>query len=362
MPLKDSSAYNIQFHQGKAILIDTLSFEEYQEGEPWVAYRQFCQHFLAPLALMALKDIRLGRLLRIYLDGIPLDSASRLRPFRSWLRFPLLTHIHLHAMTQKHFEGKKLSTRRRVPRMGLLGIIDNLKSTVNNLQWKPRNVGWRNYYSETNYSQEALEHKKRIVGGFLDRSAPSKVWDLGANTGMFSRIVSGKGIRTVAFDGDPAAVEGNYLSCRERGETNLLPVLMDLTNPSPSIGWSNKERLSLLERGPADTVLALALIHHLAIANNVLRCCPSKTTSKPFRKSMADGWKERWRKQLIDESFWIWTVQKVLSMASKKPLPTTVISDAPATIPCFASTSSEIAKVPCFGPATFTARIVGRIC
>ena len=269
MSLKDSSAYNIQFYQGKAVLIDTLSFEEYQEGEPWVAYRQFCQHFLAPLALTALKDIRLGRLLRTYLDGIPLDSASRLLPFRSWLRFSLLTHIHLHARTQKHFEGKKLSTRRRVPRMGLLGIIDNLKSAVNGLQWKPRHVGWRNYYSETNYSQEALEHKKRIVEGFLDRAAPSKVWDLGANTGVFSRIASGKGIGTVAFDADPAAVEGNYLSCRERGETNLLPLLMDLTNPSPSIGWSNEERLSLLERGPADTVLALALIHHLAIANNV---------------------------------------------------------------------------------------------
>ncbi len=92
------------------------------------------------------------------------------------------------------------------------------------------------------------------------------------------------------------------------------------------------------------------------------RCCPSRTTSKPFRKSMVDGWKERCRKQLIDASFWIWTVQQVLSMASKKPLRITAISDAPATIPCFASTSSEIAKVPCFGPATFTARIVGKIC
>ena len=92
------------------------------------------------------------------------------------------------------------------------------------------------------------------------------------------------------------------------------------------------------------------------------RCCLLRTTSKPFRTSMVDGWKERWRKPLTDESFWIWTVQPVLSMASKKPLPTMAISDAPVTIPCFASTSSEIAKASCFGPATCTVRIVGRSC
>ena len=92
------------------------------------------------------------------------------------------------------------------------------------------------------------------------------------------------------------------------------------------------------------------------------RCCLSRTTSKPFRKSMVDGWKERCRKQLIDASFWIWTVQQVLSMASKKPLGTTAISDAPATIHCCVSTSSEIAKGPCFGPATFTVRTAGRRC
>lgn len=269
MSLKDSSAYNIQFHQGSFVLIDTLSFEEYQEGKPWVAYRQFCQHFLAPLALTALKDVRLSRLLQTYLDGIPLDHASRLLPFRSRLKASLLTHIHLHARTQKHFEGKKLSTRRKVSRLGLLGIIDHLESGVKSLQWKPRNSAWGDYYSATNYSQQALEHKKQVVDDFLERAAPRTVWDVGANTGVFSQIASQKGIRTVAFDADPAAVEKNYLGCKERGETNLLPLLMDFTNPSPSLGWFNEERLSLLQRGPVDTILALALIHHLALANNV---------------------------------------------------------------------------------------------
>ncbi|MCJ7513764.1 MAG: hypothetical protein MUO23_12440, partial [Anaerolineales bacterium] len=94
MSLKDSSAYNIQFHHGRPVLIDTLSFETYREGEPWDAYRQFCQHFLAPLALMAHTDIRLGQLLRVYIDGIPLDLASRLLPRKTRFSFSLLTHLH----------------------------------------------------------------------------------------------------------------------------------------------------------------------------------------------------------------------------------------------------------------------------
>ena len=269
MSLKDSSAYNIQFHQGRPVLIDSLSLEWHEEGEPWVAYRQFCQHFLAPLALAAFTEVHLSRLSQTYLDGIPLDHASRLLPFRSRLRLSLLTHIHLHARTQKHFEGKTVSTRRRISRTGLVGIIDHLRSAVRRLEWKPGKTVWASYYQETNYSQQALEHKKRIVEGFLDRTAPSGVWDLGANTGLFSRIASKKGIPTVAFDSDPAAVQANYLNCREEGERNLLPLLMDLTNPSPSIGWLHQERLSFLDRAPIDTALALALVHHLAISNNV---------------------------------------------------------------------------------------------
>jgi len=95
------------------------------------------------------------------------------------------------------------------------------------------------------------------------------VWDMGANTGIFSRIISQKGIQTVSFDIDPACVEKNYLELVQRKEESILPLVLDLTNPSPSIGWDLKERMSVFERGPADTILALALIHHLAISNNV---------------------------------------------------------------------------------------------
>ncbi len=270
MSLKDCSAYNIQFRDGKPVLIDTLSFEKYREGQPWVAYRQFCRHFLAPLALMSYKDIRLNQLFRIYMDGVPLDLSGSLLPLRTRFKFSLLNHIHLHAKSQKYYADKTVNTSDlKMSRLSFLGIVDSLESAIKKLKWKPRGTEWAEYYENTNYSSDALVHKSRLVSEFFDEISPKIVWDLGANEGLFSRIVSKKGIQTISFDMDPVAVEKNYLKCIEDGETNVLPLLLDLTNPSPDIGWENRERMSLLKRGPADAVLALALIHHLAIFNNL---------------------------------------------------------------------------------------------
>lgn len=271
MTLKDASAYNIQFKHTQPLLLDTLSFEAYEEGKPWDAYRQFCQHFLAPLALMAHTDVRLSQLLRVYIDGVPLDLASQLLPWRTRLNFGLLTHIHLHARTQKSYADKAVEqdTGRQMSKTGLLGLIDNLERTTRTLEWKPQGTEWGDYYDATNYSDTASEHKAVLVGEYLQDLETKSVWDLGANTGRFSRIASEIGVATLAFDIDPAAVEQNYRQARKKKEKNLLPLVLDLTNPSPALGWQHEERQSLLERGPADAVLALALIHHLAISNNV---------------------------------------------------------------------------------------------
>ena len=270
MSLKDCSAYNIQFRKGRPVLIDTLSFDKYREGRPWVAYRQFCQHFLAPLALMSHKDIRLNQLLRIYIDGIPLDLASSLLPVHTRLMFSLLSHIHLHARSQKRFAEKTIDTKRyKLGQLSFQGIIYSLESAVRKQKWQPPGMGWANYYQDTNYTSGALAHKRQTVAEFIDKIDPSTVWDLGANVGMFSRLASDKGILTVSFDVDSATVESNYRECVRREETDILPLVLDLTNPSPGSGWGNEERLSLTERGPVDCVLVLALIHHLAISNNV---------------------------------------------------------------------------------------------
>lgn len=275
MSLKDASAYNVQFRHAKPLLIDTLSFEEYHEGRPWPAYRQFCQHFLAPLALMAHTDIRLGQLLRIHIDGIPLDLASRLLPRRTRWQPGLLMHIHLHARTQRAYAATdqvRPSREVKVSRLGLTGLLQGLRNLVAKQRWQPTGTEWGEYYRATNYSDDAFAQKKRLVGECLDAVEPKSVWDLGANTGVFSRLASARGCATIAFDIDPAAVECNYRQARSEADISpqpLLPLLQDLTNPSPALGWNLAERDSLAARGPVDCVMALALIHHLAISNNI---------------------------------------------------------------------------------------------
>jgi hypothetical protein len=272
MSLKDSSAYNIQFYQGKPVLIDSLSFEKYDEGKPWIAYRQFCQHFFGPLALMSYKDVRLNRLLLAYIDGLPLNMVSRLLPLQTWLSFPFLTHLHLHGKSQERFSdaGQDLKKFKiKVSKPSLLAIINSLGEAIKSLALKTTKSEWSHYYDSTNYSRKAFLEKKRLVTTFLKMISPRQVWDLGANTGEFSRLVSRQEIDTIAFDIDPLTVEKNYLKVKKNNEKHLLPLFSDLTNPSPSIGWQNAERRSLIERGPTDCVLALALIHHWAISNNL---------------------------------------------------------------------------------------------
>ena len=237
-----------------------------------MAYRQFCQHFLAPLALMSLRDIRLNQLLRVHIDGVPIDLASSLLPLRSRFSFAMALHIHMHAKSQqKHLDTvvDKGHVAPTVGRPAMLGLLDSLRSLVSGLRWAPRGTEWVDYYQDDSYVRAGLEHKNRLVAKFVEQVAPRTVWDMGANTGMYSRIAARQGAQVVSFDIDPACVELNYTEARKNGEATLLPLLLDLTNPSPRIGWANEERLTVPDRGPVDLVMALALIHHLAISNNV---------------------------------------------------------------------------------------------
>jgi hypothetical protein len=275
MTLKDASAYNVQFIGCRPIFIDTLSFETYEDGRPWVAYRQFCQHFLAPLALMAHADVRLRHLLRSYLDGVPLDLAAGLLPARTRLRPGLLAHLHVHARSQKRHEA---DARRppagrtpALPKSRFTALLDHLRATVQRLTLPRVSTEWGRYYEDTNYSAEAMAGKEAMVRRMLDEVAlPGRpVHDFGANTGRFSRIAAAAGRYVVSHDIDEVAVDRNYLDGRTAGDASVLPLLLDLTNPSPAIGWALDERMSLPDRAAGGTALALALVHHLAISNNV---------------------------------------------------------------------------------------------
>jgi hypothetical protein len=270
--LRDSSAYNVQFQDGRPVLIDTLSLEPLEAGRAWDAYKQFCEHFLLPLTLMSMRDVRCNTLLRSYLDGIPLDLGSRLLPRRTWMSVSSLLHIHLHAWAQGRYARTAVSSAakgRTMSRKGLLTLVKNLGDAVRRLSWRPAGTEWADYTTDNNYSETAARSKRNLILSHLGESRAGTVWDLGANTGDYSRAARETASLVVSFDVDPAAVERNYRRVRSEGETGILPLLLDLTNPSPAQGWAGRERLSLEERGPADVVLALALIHHLAIGHNL---------------------------------------------------------------------------------------------
>ena len=272
MILKDASAYNVQFHHGKPIFIDTLSFTQYEGGTIWPAYRQFCQHFLAPLALMSRCDVRLSSLLSNNVDGIPLDLASTLLPVKTWFNFSIFLHIHMHARSQRKYADKTDLPDIKsgnISKKSLRGLLDSLETIIKKLNWKPYGTEWSDYYTDTNYSETALSEKKKVVRLFIDKCHGDQIWDLGANTGMFSLIAAEARANVISFDIDPGAVEKNYLHVSDKGIKNVLPLLQDLNNPSTDIGWALQERDSLINRGPVDICLVLALIHHLAISNNV---------------------------------------------------------------------------------------------
>ena len=278
MSLKDASSYNVQFKNSKPVFIDTLSFEKYIEGKPWIAYKQFCQHFLGPLSLMSLKDIRLNQLLKTNIDGIPLDLVSSLLPFSTRLKPSLLLHLHLHAKSQKHYSNKTINKNNAfISKNSLLGLVDSLETTINGLHWNPHGTVWADYYENTNYTSDSFKHKQELVASFLDKNKTKSLLDLGANEGVFSRLASDKNISTISCDMDPGSIEKSYLTSK-KNNLNILPLLLDLTNPSSDIGFNNEERSSIWKRISCDTVMALALIHHLAISNNL----PLDTIAKFF--------------------------------------------------------------------------------
>jgi hypothetical protein len=277
MWLRDASAYNVQFDGGKPILIDSLSFEVADLSAPWPAYRQFCKHFLAPLALMAHRDIRLGLLLRDFIDGLPLDLAAGLLPGRTRLG-GLLPHLHLHAGADRRTQRAEISgaadpqakaaTPRGMNRTRHEALLDSLRRAVEGLKLDI-DSHWLGYTHQTSYSPAGMTSKREIVERMLAAAGGSMIWDLGANVGTYSDLAAGPGRQVIAFDQDPAVVELLWRNLTAEQRPLILPLTMDLANPSPGLGWAHGERRSLLDRGPADVAMALALVHHLAIGNNV---------------------------------------------------------------------------------------------
>lgn len=269
MVLKDATPYNIQWHKGKLVFIDSLSFEKYNPDEPWIAYRQFCENFLAPLLLMHYRKQPLQQLSLAWPEGIPLSIVKSLLPWRSKLSLHTYLHIHLHASVSQR-KNKKTSSTAKFSKQKMLNLIASLEILIRKLNLPNQPSTWSDYYNEASQRNNYLEQKKSIIGQWLDELEGIKTAaDLGANDGEFSRMLSEKGIKATAIDFDPNCINRLYNKIKSAGEKNIQPIVADFSTPSPAVGFNNNERLSLISRLHADLSLALALIHHLAIGKNI---------------------------------------------------------------------------------------------
>lgn len=267
MILKDATPFNIQFFKGKPVFIDTLSFENYTEGKSWVAYRQFSECFLAPLLLMHYCHPDTSKFFAVYPNGIPMDVLVSLLPKRSKWNMNTLLHVHLQAkLTGK--KKQKSATETSFSKQKLEILIKGLEHYVGKLSPKKVKTTWDDYYTGTILGDEYLYTKTELVKLFSGQCEYKTVIDLGANDGHFSLLFD-NAEQVIATDADPNCINELYLKIKKEGKANIQPLVNNLTSPSPALGWNNTERESMTGRLKADLVLALALVHHLAVANNV---------------------------------------------------------------------------------------------
>ena len=267
MILKDASAFNVAWRQGKPIFIDHGSFTTYIEGRPWQAYRQFVMHFLAPLLLMRNINPQFLRYFSVNLDGFPLNLTSRMLPWMSWLSPTALMHIHWHAILERRHSAIDMSDKPEAgtfSKKNMVNLLAHLKSCVSSLKSPTKNSEWQNYYENTNYSRSAMTAKLLLVEKLSERVPRQRIIDLGANDGRFSMEVGKNAETVIAADIDYNAIESLY----SRHLPNIYPVVQDFSNPSVSCGVLGRERMSFSQRAQGDLVLGLAIVHHLRIGAN----------------------------------------------------------------------------------------------
>jgi SAM-dependent methyltransferase len=271
--LKDSTPYNVQFKGARPVFVDVGSFERMREGEPWVGYRQFCMLYLYPLVLQAVKGVPFQPWLRGSIDGITPSQMRNLMSFRDRFRKGMFTNVFLHAKLEARYADRPDQVKQEVKRVFrkelFVANVRKMRKLVERLSWDPPEGVWTAYGERNSYTDDDARRKDDFVRDVARSRDWRLVWDIGANNGRYSRIAA-EGARTViAVDADDGPVELLYRDLRGEADEKILTLTMNLADPSPGLGWRGLERRSLPERGKPDLVLALALIHHVAIGANV---------------------------------------------------------------------------------------------
>jgi len=270
--LKDATPYNIQFVDQKPVFIDIPSFEPLQEGQPWSGYRQFCEMFLFPLFIQAYKGCNFQPFMRASIDGINVQTAASLFGFRDRFRKGVLSHVWLQSKLDRRFGGSSENVRSSLKSAGfnrelILVNVRKLQKLVNKLEWEATGSEWGDYTEFHNYSDGDHVRKEEFIRASIIEQKPATVWDIGCNTGQFSRIAAAQCSQVVSTDIDHVAVERIFLN--PETPENILPLVQNVADPSPNWGWRNRERSDLQSRSRPDLVLCLALIHHVVITANI---------------------------------------------------------------------------------------------
>jgi len=273
--LKDATPYNVQYRGAKPVFIDVGSFEQHPEGQPWVGYRQFCMLYLYPLLFQAHKDLPFHPWMRGSIDGIePIDAIKVFSLFDRFRR-GVFMHTALHARLDRRAhrsgpgEAAANAKKRETKPEQNKAMMGSLKRLVSKLRWKSGETSWSGYRQDNTYSDDDDRAKQAFVAKVAAADRPGLTWDMGCNDGAYSRIAAEHSDLVIAFDFDHATVEALYRSLREEGNTKILPLVSNLADPSPALGWRGLERRTLADRGVPDLMLALALIHHVSISANI---------------------------------------------------------------------------------------------
>lgn len=269
--LNDASAFNIQFIGTQPVFIDHLAFRPYCEGELWQAHKQFCQQFLNPLLLQAHCKVAFNSWYRGNLHGIDTVDIAKLLPLSSKFSWNILTQVMLQAhfdKSQRQLVSQATSTT-KLPKAGLIHLWQSLRRWISKLEANQRNTTWQSYAQDNSYETTAMQQKHLFVAEFIAQTKPALIWDIGCNQGQFSQTALEHGAGyAIGFDFDAGALQLAYANAREQ-QLKFLPLVSDITNPTPAQGWAEQERKSLSQRSPADAILALAVVHHLAIQHNI---------------------------------------------------------------------------------------------
>jgi hypothetical protein len=256
------------------VFIDVGSFERLRPDEPGAGYRQFCMLFLYPLMLQAYKDLPFHAALRGSLDGIaPQDARAMLAGER--FRKGVLANVFVHARLESRYAAAEGGdVKRDLKRAGfgkelLAANFRKLEKLVRRLEWKPGATAWTGYGEDNTYDAESAAAKDAFVREAAARRRSRLTWDVGCNDGRHARIAAESADTVVAFDADHATVDALYRRLRDERREDILPLVMNVCDPSPDLGWRGRERASLERRGTPELALCLAVVHHVCITGNV---------------------------------------------------------------------------------------------